>query len=134
VGVPPYRSKEFGLFLPAAEVEPVLDQLRVAFPHLTEWQYCNKSDFDHFGFTVWGCFTMPDHTDSLTSRRFYVTFDLYENQWRGTLSIGMHNYLWSSADMGDAILANTEPCADLTGAVGKLKEKIADLARAFSVL
>lgn len=126
--------KEQALLLTQLEVEHVLRQVRTSFPNLLDWEYSNEVDSDYFGFTIWGCFVPQEDAESLLKRRFYITFDIDKDQWRGYLTIGQHCYLWTSADVGDAHLVNTEPCASLEEAVAALKVKIADLARAFSIV
>lgn len=101
------------MLLTQSEIEEVLRQVKAAFPNLGEWEYSNEVDEDYFGFTVWGCFVLPEDDDSLLQRRYYATFDIDQNQWRGMLTIGQHNYLWTSAAVGDAHLLSTEPCANL---------------------
>lgn len=122
------------MLLTESEIEDALRQVKAAFPNLGEWEYSNEVDEEYFGFTVWGCFVLPEDDDSLLQRRYYITFDIDQNQWRGTLTIGQHNYLWTSADVGDAHLLSTEPCANLTEAITALQAKIADLAKAFSAI
>jgi len=130
------------MLLAQAEIEPVLTQVKAAFPNLSDWEYSNEDDGDHFGFTVWGCLVVQSGAESWEQRRFYVTFDIYPEQgpehgqerWRGALTIGQHSYLWTSADFGDAHLVNTEPCASLAEAITALKTGIADLAGAFSAV
>jgi hypothetical protein len=111
----------------------VLTQVRTAFPNLVEWEFCNEADDDHSDFTIWGCLTIREDDEFLLQRRFYITFDLYKEQWQGVLTIGQHNYLWTSADFGDAHLLNTSRCSDLGIAIAALKEQIAAFTRAFSV-
>lgn len=66
-------------------------------------------------------------------RRFFITLDTdHEDKWQGCLTIGLHSYLWSSADMGDAHLVNTETCETLEKAITALKAKILELFQAFS--
>ena len=120
------------MFLTLSELEPVLSQVRTAFPNLVDWEYSNEAESDYFGFTVWGCLVLRDNDDDLLTRRFYVTFDLSEAQWQGALTIGQHNYFWTSADFGDAHLLNTERCSSLEDAIAALKNKITELARALS--
>ncbi len=121
------------MLLPQPELERVLSQVRTAFPNLVDWEYSNEAESDYFGFTVWGCLVLRDDNDDLLARRFYVTFDLSEEHWQGVLTIGQHNYLWTSADFGDAHLVNSERYSSLDDAIVALKSQIRDLARAFSV-
>jgi len=122
------------LLLTQLELEHVLRQVQTAFPNLVDWEYNNKVDADYCGFTIWGCFVPQEDAESLSERRFYVTFDIYQDTWRGTLTIGQPFYLWTSADVGDAHLVSTEPCTSLAQAIAALKVNIADLAKAFSAL
>ncbi|MBI1766016.1 MAG: hypothetical protein HYR56_31820 [Acidobacteria bacterium] len=128
------------MFLAQTEIEPVLNQVKAAFPNLSEWEYSNEKDGDHYGFTVWGCLIVQTGAESWEQRRFYVTFDIFVEpgakpaQWHGTLTVGQHSYMWTSADFGDAHLVNTAPCATLAEAISALKTGIADLASAFSAL
>ncbi len=134
------------MLLAQAEIELVLSQVKAAFPNLSDWEYSNEDDDDHFGFTVWGCLVVPTGAESWEQRRFYVTFDIFSEpgsepgsapgpeQWRGTLTIGQHFYLWTSADFGDAHLVSADPCANLAEAMVALKAGIADLARALSAV
>lgn len=122
------------MLLTESEIEDALRQVKAAFPNLSEWEYSNEIDEEYFGFTAWGCFVLPEDDDSLLQRRYYITFAIDQNQWRGTLTIGQHNYLWTSADVGDAHLLSTEPYANLAEAIAALKVKIADLAKAFSAI
>lgn len=122
------------MLLTQLELEHVLRQVRTAFPNLVDWEYNNEVDADYFGFTIWGRFVPQEDAESLSERRFYVTFDIYQDKWRGTVTIGQHSYLWTSADVGDAHLVSTEPCASLEEAIAALKVKIADVAKAFSAV
>jgi hypothetical protein len=128
------------VLLAEAEVEPVLETLKAAFPKLSDWEYCNEEDGDHNGFTVWGCLTIKDGDHDFSARDYYVTFDIHakqgqgKGQWRGTLSIGQHSYFWSSADAGDASLLDTAFCASLSEAITALKSQIRDFASALSAI
>jgi hypothetical protein len=112
------------------EIKKNSEQVKVAFPHLTNWEYNNEKNQEYFGFSIWGQFTV--NPDSLMPSSFYVTFDIYEDRWRGYLTIGLPSYLWSSADVGDAHLLDTERCESLGEAIAALKIKIAELCQAFS--
>jgi hypothetical protein len=65
-------------------------------------------------------------------RLFFVTFDTHETSWSGHLTIGQHCFFWSSADVGDAHLLDTDPCSTLEDAITALKRQIVDLFDAFS--
>ena len=116
--------------LTKAEIKQNLEQVNLAFPHLTNWEYNNEKNQEYFGFSIWGQFVV--NPDELMPRLFYVTFDIYENEWQGHLTVGQPCYLWSSADVGDANLLETERCASLEEAMVSLKVKITELCQAFS--
>jgi hypothetical protein len=65
-------------------------------------------------------------------RSFFITFDTFETTWSGHLTIGQHCFFWSSADVGDAHLLDTGPCATLEEALATLKHQIVELFDAFS--
>jgi hypothetical protein len=67
-------------------------------------------------------------------RYFFITFDTYEETWHGHLTIGQPCYLWSSADVGDAHLLDTESCKTIEDAIEALKAEIVNLFRAFSTV
>lgn len=119
------------MLLTAAEVQQAIAEASASFPHLSNWEFNNEVNQEYVGFSLWGelVFDENDHMP----RRFYVTFDTYQQNWRGYLSIGQHCYYWSDADAGDAHLADTEPCATLGEAITALKAEIGTLVRAFSV-
>lgn len=108
-----------------------MQQATAAFPHLTNWQYTNEKDGESFGFTLWGEYVLQ--VQELLSRHFYITFATYEDTWSGHLTIGQHYYLWSSADMGDAHLLDTDACNTLAEAIAALQEAITSLCRMFSM-
>ena len=68
------------------------------------------------------------------SKYFFITLDTYEENWYGHLTIGQPCYLWSSADVGDAHLIDTDSCKTLEHAIATLKGDIGSLLRAFSTL
>ncbi|AFZ50651.1 hypothetical protein [Dactylococcopsis salina] len=116
------------MLLPETEVQPALEQAQRAFPNFTNWNYINQANRDYFGFTMWGELTIePDET---MPRYFFITIDAPENQWRATLTIGQHSYLWSSADVGDAHLLATDYCDSLEAAISQLKAEIERLFQA----
>ena len=67
-------------------------------------------------------------------RRYFITLDTYEAYWCGHLSIGLHWYLWSSCDYGDAGLLDTKAYETLAEAIAALKAKMATLFRNFSAI
>src|SRR5260221_990563 len=99
------------MLLDETEVKRSLKLAKAAFPHFAHWKYNNQVNESYTGFAHWGEFVLD--ADDTMPRRFFVTFDTYEDQWKGHLSIGQHNYFWSSADFGDASLLDTNPCATL---------------------
>lgn len=125
-----YHKRTFGLRLAAKpfmlltepEIYSALEQAKLAFPHFTDWEYQNEAGGDYFGFALWGQ-VVPD-PEELMGRRFFITLDTYEEQWRGCLTIGMHSYLWSDADMGDAHLLSTDLYDSLEEAIVGLKAEI----------
>lgn len=119
------------MLLTEPEIQQVLDQVKAAFPNLTGWEYNNEKNGEYFGFSVWGEFVIQPEELTMP-RRFFITLDTnHEDKWQGCLTIGLHSYLWSSADMGDAHLVNTDPCETLEEAITALKAKISELFQVF---
>ena len=116
------------------EVQKALEQAKTAFPNFHNWQYVNEKHPDYFGFALWGEFVMEKERQSSQPRRYFITLDTYEKSWRGHLSIGLHWYLWSSCDYGDAGLIDTEACETLEQASAALKAEMATLFRNFSAI
>jgi hypothetical protein len=119
------------MILSETEIQNALTQSQAAFPAFSEWAYHNAKDEDYFGFSLWGSFR-PD-PDVLMPRTFFITLDTYEQQWAGHLTIGQHAYVWSSTDMGDAHLVDSDPCDSVEGAIASLKTEIQKLFAAFSI-
>jgi hypothetical protein len=118
------------MFPPETEVRRCIDLVEAAFPRFDDWQSVNEKDPDYSGFTLWGEFDAePEGT---MSRSFFITFDLIESGWAGTLTIGKHNYFWSSADVGDAWLVGSDRRETLKDAIVELKGQMADLFAALS--
>ena len=118
------------MLLDEVEVRRSLEQAKAAFPRFANWKHNNEVNESYSGFALWGEFILdPDY---MMRRRFFVTFDTYKDQWKGHLSIGQHNYFWSSADFGDASLLDTAPCATLGEGITTLKMQMADLFKALS--
>lgn len=118
------------MILTESEIQQVLEQVKAAFPNLTDWEHNNEKNEEYFGFSVWGHFV--NNPEELIPRRFFITLDTYEEKWQGCLTIGQPTYLWSSADVGDAHLVDTEPSETLQEAIAELKAKIVKLLAAFS--
>jgi hypothetical protein len=136
------------VLLTEPEIQQVLEQVKTAFPNFTDWEYNNEKNGEYFGFSVWGEYVI-DFEELAMPRQFFLTLDTdHEDKWQGCLTIGQHSYLWSSADVGDAHLVNTEPCKTLKEAfvfdvavrgsvseregIAALKTKITELFQAFS--
>ena len=123
------------LLLEDSDVQKALEQAKAAFPHLRDWEYINEKNEEYFGFCLWGQFvTDNEHQDSAWPRRYFITFDTYQKNWRGHLTIGQHSYFWSSADVGDALLLSTGDCDTLNDAIAALKAGLLDLFKVFSVI
>jgi hypothetical protein len=120
------------MILTEPEIQDVLEKVKAAFPNLADWEYQNEVNEDYFGFALWGSFLL--NPDELMPQRFFITFYTYKAQWNGSLTIGQHAYLWSSADVGDAHLLGTEECNSVEEAIVTIKTEIAQLFRAFSTL
>lgn len=120
------------MLLTELEIQQILETAKAAFPNFTDWEYINEVNEEYFGFSMWGQFVLDP--DELMSRRFFITLDTYQEEWRGSLTIGQHSYLWSSADVGDAHLLSTEPCDSLEDAIAALKAEMVRLFKAFSVV
>ena len=114
------------------EVQQAIEQAKTTFPNFTDWEYNNEINEAYFGFSLWGQFVL--NPEDQMPRRFFITLDTYEENWHGYLTIGQHCYLWSSADVGDAHLLDTESCKTLEDAVAALKVEIINLFRAFSAI
>ena len=123
-------SRVIKLILTENEIQSAIEQAKIAFPHFTDWEYKNEANDEYFGFSLWGQY-VPNPEDQMP-RCFFITLDTYEDNWNGHLTIGQHCYLWSSADVGDAHLLDTESCKTLEGAITALKVEIENLFRAFS--
>jgi hypothetical protein len=102
--------------------------VEAAFPRFADWQYINERNDSHAGFSIWGEYTIEQRRSK--SQTFFVTFDVYEETWKGHLTVGQHCYYWSSTDVGDAHLLDTEPTATLEAAIAALKSRISDLVAA----
>jgi hypothetical protein len=113
------------MLLTEPEIYSALEQAKLAFPHFTDWEYQNEAGGDYFGFALWG--QVVPNPEELMSRRFFITLDTYEEQWRGCLTIGMHSYLWSDANMGDAHLLSTDLYDSLEEAIVALKAEMRHL-------
>jgi hypothetical protein len=120
------------MILTEHEVQQALEQAKMAFPNLTNWEYHNEVDGEYFGFSLWAHFVL--YPEDPMPRYFFVTLDTYEKAWHGHLTIGQPSYLWSSADVGDAHLLDTAACKTLGDAVAALKAEMVNLFSAFSAI
>ena len=120
------------MILTETQIQQAIEQAKAGFPHFTDWEYNNEKNGEYFGFSLWGKFVLDP--ENLMSRCFFITLDTYEEKWRGSLSIGQHSYLWSSADVGDAHLLYTDDCDSIEEAILVLKREMKKLFTAFSVI
>ncbi len=120
------------MLLTNSEIEQATDRAKTAFPNFTDWEYNNEKNENYFGFSLWGQFIL--NPEDMMPRRFFITLDTYEEKWNGHLTIGQPCYLWSSTDVGDAHLIDTEFCKTLEDTITALKVEIANLFRDFSII
>jgi len=122
------------MFLADHDMQHALERVQAAFPSFTQWAYTNASDDERSldGFALWGQWVL--HPEETMARHFYLTFATQAEHWSGHLTIGQHYYWWTSADMGDAHLLDTEACATLEEAIVALKAEMARLCRALSAV
>jgi hypothetical protein len=122
------------MFLADHDMQHTLERVQAAFPSFTQWAYTNASDDERSldGFALWGQWVL--HPEETMARHFYITFATHAEHWSGHLTIGQHYYLWTSADVGDAHLLDTEACATLEEAIVALKAEMSRLCRALSVV
>jgi hypothetical protein len=120
------------MILTETQIEQVIAQAQTAFPNLTDWQYNNEVNGEYFGFALWGELVFyPEHP---LPKSFFITLDTYQQEWRATLTIGQHSYLWSSADFGDAHLVTVDSCNSCQEAITALKQEMLRLFTALSDL
>lgn len=120
------------MLLSETDVARALEKARSAFPNISRWEFNNVVTEDHPGFTLWGAY-VPAAADPL--RVFYVTFDAYGNKgWQRSLTIGMPAYFWSSANVGDARLIESDQFATLEEAMRALKREMVRLASGLSAI
>lgn len=119
------------MILTEPQIEQVIEKARLSFPHLTDWESNNEKNDEYFGFSLWGKLVLEPEV--MMSRCFYITLDTYKEKWRGSLTIGQHSYLWSSADMGDAHLLSTDDRDSVEEAISALKAEMLKLFQALSV-
>lgn len=122
------------MLLTEHEVQQAIEQAKTNFPHFSDWQYESEEDEDDFGFTfiLWGQLTFDP--EGMMPRRFFITLYRHQENWHGSLTIGQYNYLWTSADVGDAHLLVTDACQTLEAAITALKAEMAKLCRTFSIV
>lgn len=117
------------MILNEQDIRRSLDAAKAAFPRFGNWQYNNEENPDYCGFALWAEFTQAG-AESMP-RHFFLTFDAYKKKWRGHLTIGQHQYFWSSADFGDAYLLGTNECGTLEEAIAALRAEIAGFFAVF---
>jgi hypothetical protein len=117
------------MLLTEAEIQRCLALVKAAFPRFAPWEFVNARNDHYAGVCVWGCCQVGPET--MRSPRFFVTFDSCKGKWKGHLSVGKHCYYWSSADVGDAHLLDTELCPTLEQAISALKKRFEGLVAAF---
>jgi hypothetical protein len=117
------------MLLPEPDVQRCRALVEKAFPRFAHWAFMNERNESYAGFCIWGRYKATADTSSAS---FFVTFDAFKEKWKGHLTVGKHCYYWSSADVGDAHLLDTEPCASLEAAIVGLKKRIAGLVAALS--
>ena len=123
------------MLLTESEIQASVEQAQTAFPKFHDWQYNNEKDAEYTGFSLWGQFdVVDDQSQPAWLRSYFITFDTYQKNWQGHLTIGQHSYLWTSADMGDAILFSTGDHDTLEDAIAAFKVGLLDLFRVFSVI
>ncbi len=120
------------MLLTELEIQQVIEQTKTAFPNFTDWEYNNERNGEYFGFSLWGQLVL--NTEDQMPRRFFITLDTFEEKWSGHLTIGQPCYLWSSADVGDAHIIDTESSQTWGDAITALKVEIANLFRDFSAI
>ena len=120
------------MILTESEVQQVLEQVKIAFPNLTDWEYNNEDNGEYDGFSVWGKFIL--NPEEMMYQTFFITIDIYRDKWRGYLTTGQPSYYWSSTDEQDAYLISTEPCESREEAIAQLKAEILRLFQAFSIV
>ncbi len=118
------------MLLTEPEIRRSMIRVAAAFPCFRDWEYNNEINDSYSGFALWGEF-VPDPNEPVP-RSYFITIETYGASWTGHLSIGKHCYFWSSADCGDAVLLDTNPCTTLEEAITALKSEIADLFAALS--
>ncbi|TLY38788.1 MAG: hypothetical protein E6K60_00005 [Nitrospirae bacterium] len=79
---------------------------------------------------LWGQWVL--HPEEPMARHFYITFATHAAHWSGHLTIGQHYYWWTSADVGDAHLLDTEEYATLEEAIVALQAEMARLCHVLS--
>jgi hypothetical protein len=116
------------MLLTGPEIQRCRALVEKAFPRFADWAFVNERNDSYGGFCIWGRYKTKPETSA--SGSFFVTFETSKDKWRGHLTVGKHCYYWSSADVGDAHLLDTEPCASLEEAIIALKRDIGGLVAA----
>ena len=116
------------MLLSQKEIQESQSLLQSVFPQFAEWKFSNELNDSYDGFCIWGRFQI-DHSE-YSSTRFFITFDKFTDERQGHLTVGMHNYWWSSTDEEDARLLSTDTCATLDRAIVELKKQIGKVSSA----
>jgi hypothetical protein len=109
------------MLLTQTEIQRCRILVETAFPRFAHWAFINERNDSYAGFCIWGRFQAAEE---MGAPSFFVTFDAVRDQWKGHLTVGKHCYYWSSADVGDAHLVDTELCDTLDDAILALKRRI----------
>jgi len=117
------------MVLTEEEIKKVLETAKAAFPNLTDWQFQNKPDHEHDGFTMWGEFVF--NPEEPLPNTFFITLYTRGECWQGSLTIGRYSYWWSSTEEGDSYLIGTPLYDSLDMAIIALK---AEIIRLFTAL
>ncbi|MHC5861779.1 hypothetical protein [Nostoc sp.] len=59
------------MLLTELEIQQVLEQVKSAFPNLTNWEYNNEKNDEYFGFSVWGEYVINSE-ELIMPRRFFT--------------------------------------------------------------
>ncbi|MCP4700005.1 MAG: hypothetical protein GY862_24610 [Gammaproteobacteria bacterium] len=117
------------MILTEHEIPRIIEHVKTAFPNFADWEYNNEKNEHYSGFSLWGMYALnPEH---IMPTWFFITFDAYDESWRGCLTIGKPSYYWSSTDVGDAHLLGTKPCKTIEDAITALKAEMENLFEMF---
>ncbi|CCQ55937.1 hypothetical protein [Crocosphaera watsonii] len=120
------------MILTETEISEVIEKAKNAFPNFSNWEYNNEKNDEYLGFSLWGQFVLDP--ENIMSKCFFVTLETCDEKWRAYLTIGQHCSFWSSADMGDAYLLDTDNYDSVDEIILQLKKEMLKLFQAFSVI